>query len=157
MSTEKDQPPAVAEPVDEDPRKQRALPPPSGDQSEAKECDHIPRGEGYGDVKDPHTSGIAADMLRGRVDEVNLAEIDAEWVLRRLVKEATDFGTRTRQSSRVKALELIGTYHGMWDPDSGPDESEKDRQRVRDLPRQDRLARIEQLMKQAGIHKAKAH
>ena len=36
------------------------------------------------------------------------------WVLQRLHKEATDFGARTRQSSRVKALELIGKHLAMF-------------------------------------------
>lgn len=69
---------------------------------------------GLGGLADPHTDESAADPLRGKADAVDVDEMTREWVLARLYKEATDFGARTRQSSRVKALELIGKHLAMF-------------------------------------------
>lgn len=146
-----EKPPVVAEPVPdgEDPRRQRALPPPAGEQ--AKDGEHIPFGEGPNDIDEPHTTGLAYDVARGaRVRDINLSEVNEEWVLRRLVAEATDFGTRTRQSSRLKALELIGTHFGMFGADKGEGEDVPEMQKIRNLPRAQRLERIAQLMQQVG-------
>lgn len=67
-----------------------------------------------GDLDSPHSDEDAPEALRGKASEVDVEAIDEAWVLRRLVKEATDFGSRTRQSSRVKALELIGKSMAMF-------------------------------------------
>lgn len=81
----------------------------------ATEGEYIAAGSmGMGGLADPHTDESAADPLRGKADAVNVEEMTTEWVLARLYKEATDFGARTRQSSRVKALELIGKHLAMF-------------------------------------------
>lgn len=83
--------------------------------SGATEGEFIAAGSmGLGGLADPHTDESAADPLRGKADAVNVEEMTTEWVLARLYKEATDFGARTRQSSRVKALELIGKHLAMF-------------------------------------------
>lgn len=69
---------------------------------------------GAGDLNSPHSDEYAAKDLRGDADAVNLDGVDERWVLKRLVKEATDFGARTRQSSRVVALKLIGEHFAMF-------------------------------------------
>lgn len=112
---------------------------------EGMEGDFIPRGESASTVEDYHTTELAAELAgRGRVSDVVLTEITTEWVLKRLVREATDFGTRTRQTGRIKALELIGEHLGMWDKVPEGDEDENTR-RVRELPRAERLSRIREL------------
>lgn len=67
-----------------------------------------------GDLDSPHSDEDAPEQLRGKASEVDVSEITKEWVLQRLVKEANDFGSRTRQSSRVKALQLIGESLSMF-------------------------------------------
>lgn len=120
--------------------------PPQGD---AKGGEFLPAGEGHGTIDDPHTTGIAAELAgRGRVKDVNLQDIDAAWVLARLVKEATDFGTRTRQSSRVKALELIGKSLGMFEFEPGDDPETEAQKRIRALTPDARRERILKLMQQ---------
>lgn len=69
---------------------------------------------GLGGLADPHTDESAANEMRGKADAVDVDVMTREWVLARLYKEATDFGARTRQSSRVKALELIGKNLAMF-------------------------------------------
>lgn len=91
---------------------QRALPPPD---DTAREGEFIGAGSmGLGGLADAHTDESAANELRGKADKVDVEQITREWVLARLVKEATDFGVRTRQSSRVKALELLGKNLAMF-------------------------------------------
>lgn len=138
----------VAEPVDGDPLADKR----KREQAEqAREGEYVPAGEGYGSLADEHTSEQAAAELRGRPKDVDLSEVDREWVMRRLVKEATDFGTRTRQSSRLKAVELIGLELGMFKPDeaSGAD---PDRERALAMTAAERRARIAQLARELKVH-----
>lgn len=107
--------------------------------------------EGVGSILDSHSGPRAADELRGRSDAIDLNKIDEAWVLRRLVAEATDFGTRTRQSGRLKALELIGKTMGMFDEAPAENPADVDRQRARELPQAERLARMQKLLAQAGV------
>ena len=89
-----------------------ALPAPD---DEAKSGEYIAAGsQGLGDLSSEHTDERAAFEQRGRPDAVDVEAIDTRWVLQRLHKEATDFGARTRQSSRVKALELLGKHLAMF-------------------------------------------
>ena len=140
--------PDVAEEVPEPQRKpQAALPPPT---DEVKAGEYIPFGEGASTIEDEHTTGIAGEIARGaRNDDLNLSEITTDWVLKRLVREATDFGTRTRQTGRIKALELIGEHLGMWG-EIPEGENERDLKRIRELPRAERLARIKELAAKMG-------
>lgn len=83
--------------------------------SDARDGEFIGAGSmGLGGLSDPHTDESPANELRGKADAVNVEQITKEWVLARLLKEATDFGSRTRQSSRVKALELLGKSLSMF-------------------------------------------
>lgn len=66
------------------------------------------------DLESPHTDEGPAATFRGDASAVDVEVITPQWVLQRLHKEATDFGTRTRQSSRVKALELLGKHLAMF-------------------------------------------
>ena len=138
----------VAEPVDGDPLAEKR----KREQEESgKEGEYIKAGEGYGSVEDPHTSEQAAHELRGRPQDVDLRAIDREWVMRRLVKEATDFGARTRQSARLKAVELIGLELGMFKPDEAAD-VDPDGKRVREMTSAERRARIAELARDLKVH-----
>lgn len=141
-------PPTIAEEVDEDPRRQRALPPPA---SEAKSGEHIPKEDFEGSLQDEHTTEKPAAELRGKADDVNLSEISVDWVLKRLVKEANDYGTRTRQTGRLKALELIGEHLGMWGEVDGENEHDQARRKVKDMPPAERRARLLAQMQKAGL------
>lgn len=91
------------------------LPPPSSGTEQAKEGEYVRVDSiGLGDLNSPHTDGRAPEELRGKADKLDIDNVTPEWVLRRLVAEANDFGTRTRQSSRVKALELLGKHFAMF-------------------------------------------
>lgn len=115
-------------------------PPPSG----AAEGEFIAAGSmGLGGLADPHTDESAADPLRGKADAVNVEEMTQEWVLARLYKEATDFGARTRQSSRVKALELIGKHLAMFT--EVVEHKDPVREALRDLDPWERKKRILEL------------
>lgn len=82
---------------------------------EAKSGEYIQVGsQGLGGLSDEHSDERAAFEQRGRPDAVDVEAMTQAWVLQRLHKEATDFGARTRQSSRVKALELIGKHLAMF-------------------------------------------
>lgn len=132
-------PPTVAEEVDEDPRKQRALPPPA---SEAKSGEHIPAEDFQASLLDEHTTEAPAAAMRGKADDINLSEISIDWVLKRLVKEANDYGTRTRQTGRLKALEMIGEHLGMWgeiDPEREGDQARRALKAMTVAERRDRL------------------
>lgn len=82
---------------------------------DSKSGEYIAAGQmGSGGVNDPHSDEADADVLRGKPEAVDISAIDPNWVLQRLVKEANDFGARTRQSARIKALELIGQHFAMF-------------------------------------------
>ena len=136
----------IAEPVDGDPLADKR----KREQEGAKEGEYVPAGEGYGSTADDHTSEIAANKLRGKPKDVDLSTIDADWVMRRLVKEATDFGTRTRQSSRVKALELIGSTLGLFDKTDEEDDPIK--RRAMEMTPAERRERIQQLARDLKMH-----
>lgn len=137
---------AIAEPVDGDPLAEKRK---REEQERAREGEYVPAGQGFGSVNDEHTSEIAADELRGKPKDVDLREIDADWVMRRLVKEATDFGARTRQSSRVKALELIGSALGVFDK---PEEDlDPDKRRALTMTPAERRARIAELARSLKV------
>jgi phage terminase small subunit len=52
--------------------------------------------------------------------EVRLAEVTTrnvlhvDWIVHRLMEEAQDFGSRASAAARVRALELLGKYAGMF-------------------------------------------
>lgn len=83
--------------------------------SDARDGEYIQAGQfGFGDLASDHTDEHAPDDMRGKADAVDVTAVTPAWVIQRLYKEATDFGTRTRQSSRVKALELLGKNLSMF-------------------------------------------
>lgn len=92
-----------------------------------KEGIYQPAHMGIGMLDDEHTEEDAPESLRGRPADVDLAAIDKDWVLRRLVKEANDFGTRTRQTARLKALEMIGNHLGMFERGEDPGGTDSER------------------------------
>lgn len=141
-------PPTIAEEVEEDPRRQRALPPPD---KPALEGEHIPAEDMNGSLDDAHTTEAPAAALRGKADDINLSEISIDWVLKRLVKEANDYGTRTRQTGRLKALELIGEHLGMWGETDGENEHDQARRKVKDMPAAERRERLLAQMAKAGL------
>lgn len=118
-------------------------------EDEAKTGDYIKAGSmGLGDLDDAHTDGRAPDELRGRLDGIDTADITVDWVLRRLVAEANDFGTRTRQSGRLKALEMIGNHLSMFDRKDG-DDGEGDDDISKMMTREERITRAQVLLEKA--------
>lgn len=111
---------------------------------EPREGIYRPAHMGLGTLDDSHTEEEAPEHLRGRPDDVDLSVVDKDWVLRRLVKEAGDYGTRTRQTARLKALELIGDHLGMFTKEEGEDETEEQK-RVQRLTPEERRAKIREL------------
>lgn len=85
------------------------------DDDKPREGQWIPSG-GFasGTLDDPHSGERAAQDLRGDPANVSVASVTQEWVLQRLVREATDFGTRSRQTARVASLKLIGDHLAMF-------------------------------------------
>ena len=61
---------------------------------------------GDGDLESPHAHEDTVKPYYGKLPEP--AELTREWVVARLMREATDYGTRTRQTGRVAALKLLG-------------------------------------------------
>lgn len=68
---------------------------------------------GHGTHEDAHAPEEAIRPLHNpgwRADQLT-----PEWVIERLMREATDHGSRTRQSSRVAALKVLAEVQGLLD------------------------------------------
>lgn len=57
---------------------------------------------------------VAAAILAGQTERAAAAEIDQEYVLRRLKMEAEDAGEDSSHAARVAALKLLGQHLGMF-------------------------------------------
>jgi hypothetical protein len=95
-----------------DPRDQPALtgtvmPPSGGRDGEYLEA------KGPGTLQDAHAPEMHALELLGKDPESS--ELTPEWVIKRLMRESTDYGTRSRQTARVAALGLLGKALGMFE------------------------------------------
>lgn len=83
-----------------------------GSDKPSVEGEFIPAGDAAKEVLDqamklelPHASEEPAQKLIGQ--EWTLDDLTPEWIIKRAMREATDYGSRTRQSSRVAALNLL--------------------------------------------------
>lgn len=108
----------------------------------AKEGEYIAAGAiGDGDLESPHAHEETVKPYFGKLPEP--AELSREWVLARLMREATDYGTRTRQTGRVAALKLLGDAMNLFgtneDPNAGKDPI---RDEFANMPREERLRRV---------------
>ena len=76
--------------------------PPSDDTP--REGDLLPA-RGFGTLNDHHAPEREAEVLLGKGPR--MADLTPEWIIERLMREATDYGSRTRQSARVAALKTL--------------------------------------------------
>lgn len=116
--------------------------PPSPSTAEMESAGHD--AAALGDLSAPHAPEREQTRLLG--GDPDPATLDAQWVLRRLMREATDVGTRTRQTSRVGALKLLGEYLGLWTGEAG---QTKPGDPIEALTPEERRARIAELVKRA--------
>lgn len=65
----------------------------------------IPAIESFASVENAHAPESAALLLLGT--DPSIADLNPEWVVKRLMRESIDYGSRTRQSSRVAALSKL--------------------------------------------------
>ena len=117
--------------------------------SAAIEGEFIPGGFAMrGTIDDEHSDESAPRDLRGDVDRVDLSKVDPDWIRKRLVAEACDFGRRSRQTARLKALELLGKDMGMFAPEPEADEITDAQRAARELSPAERRERIQQLARE---------
>ncbi len=122
---------------------------------EAKEgefiaADETPQPEDLARLELPHAPEGPANRLIGRLPDV--ADLNPEWIIKRLMVEATDRGTRTRQSSRVKALETLAKITRLIDDGvpKEPDAEERAKALDPETRRKVIAAKIKQLV-EAGV------
>jgi hypothetical protein len=121
----------------------KGLPPPDG----AREGEFLGAGVvGFGDVDSPHAHEDKTREFYGNLPQPEA--LTREWVLARLMREATDYGTRTRQTGRVAALKLLGDAMGMFAQAQEADSSSKDtvREEFAAMPREERMRRVKLLL-----------
>lgn len=106
-----------------------------------------------GDINSPHAPEDAAHPYLGRLPRVD--ELTPDWIIQRLMVEATDRGTRTRQSSRVKALEALAKITGLIDEGvpKEPDAEERAKQLDPMVRRQLIAAKVKEMIERGIIRK----
>lgn len=123
--------------------------PPFGDR--AREGEVLPPEVDVSPLDQPHSNEEPARKLHG--GDPNPDDLTPEWITKRLMREATDHGTRTRQSSRVDALKTLAKIAGMLE-DKGEDEKPT-AVKLAELPPEQRRAimaeRIAQLARDGEI------
>lgn len=88
-----------------------------GDEGRAAEGDYLEAG-GPGLLDDAHAPEARAQELLGK--DPQLDELSAEWVITRLMREATDYGKRSRQTARVAALGMLAKATGLLGEENNP-------------------------------------
>ncbi len=110
------------------------------------------KAEALADLEMPHAKETATRPFVGALP--NPADLNPDWVIARLMREACDHGTRSRQSGRVAALKLLGEYLDLGKVANPESEGDVMRKAMAALPPEQRQAKIAQLfarLKQAGI------
>lgn len=108
---------------------------------------------GFGTLEDPHAHEQNAVELLGR--DATPEDLTPDWVLQRLMREATDYGKRSRQTARVAALGMLAKTMGMLDgPEPGADDKTP-LQRALDMPPEERrrliAQRVNHLLKAGAV------
>jgi len=75
-------------------------------------------------------------------------DLTPEWVITRLMREATDHGSRTRQTSRVSALKTLAEIQGMLDKKEPGDDKSLVQRALEELPPEERRELIRAKLKQ---------
>ena len=104
---------------------------------------------GVGTHNDAHASEDAIKPLHDpRWTEDQLSP---EWVISRLMREATDHGSRTRQSSRVAALKVLADIQGLTDKKEPGEEKSLVQRALDELPKEERQDLIRQKLERLGF------
>jgi len=77
-------------------------------------------------------------------------QLSPEWVVGRLMREATDFGTRSRQTARVSALKTLADVLGMTDKREPGEEKSAVQRALEELPPEERRDLIRQKLAKLG-------
>ena len=120
----------------------------------AKEGEHLGP-QSPGGLEDPHAAESNAVQLLGRDHSVN--DLDPAWVTVRLMREATDYGKRSRQTARVAALSILAKATGLLDEGGIGKTGETPLQKALEMPAEERrkliLERVQQLQRAGLIRK----
>jgi hypothetical protein len=113
------------------------------------EGEFIP-GTGGGTIQDAHAPESAVAPLhepRYKADDLT-----PDWVISRLMREATDHGTRSRQTGRIAALGMLAKIQGMLDDKPEDDKKSAVQRALEDLTPEQRRALIVQRLRQQGYN-----
>jgi hypothetical protein len=113
--------------------------PPGPDPGRPAEGEFL-KAQGPGTLQDPHSPESNAVELLGRDADPDV--LDARWVVTRLMREATDYGTRSRQTARVAALGMLAKATGLLDEGGLDAGKETPLQRALEMPAEERRAMI---------------
>ncbi len=104
--------------------------------------------QGAGQIDDAHAPESAAAPLHD--PRWKAEQLSPEWVIARAMREATDHGTRSRQSGRIAALTLLAKIQGMLD-EKPPDDTKSAVQRaLEELTPEQRRSLIIQRLRERG-------
>lgn len=117
--------------------------------TDALEGEFIPGG-GAGSVQDAHAPEAAVEPLLGKPP--SSTALDPEWIIGRLMREATDFGARSRQTARVSALKVLAEASGMLDKKEPGEEKSMVQRALEELPPEERQALIRQKLLKLGYN-----
>ena len=78
-------------------------------------------------------------------------QLTPDWVIERLMREATDHGSRTRQTSRVSALRTLAEVQGMMDKKEPGEEKSLVQRALEELPPEERRELIRRKLRDAGL------
>lgn len=118
--------------------------PPSGGQ----EGEYL-KAKGPGNLEDPHAPEESATALLGKDPEPE--ELTPEWVIVRLMREASDYGKRSRQTARVGALGMLAKMQGLMDEGGLGNSKETPLQRALAMPKAERDALIRKRLRELGM------
>lgn len=111
------------------------------------EGEFIP-GQGGGQVDDAHAPESAIAPLHE--PRWKAEDLTPEWVIRRLMREATDHGTRSRQTGRIAALGMLAKIQGMLDEKPVDDSKSAVQRALEELTPEQRRALIIQRLRERG-------
>lgn len=105
-------------------------------------------GNGFGQITDHHAPEKAVEPLLGKPTLAD--QLSPEWVIGRLMREATDFGTRSRQTARVSALKTLADVLGMTEKKEPGEEKSAVQRALEELPPEERRDLIRQKLEKLG-------
>lgn len=119
------------------------MPPSGGQQGEYLQA------KGPGNLDDAHAPETSATALLGKDPEME--ELTPEWVITRLMREASDYGKRSRQTARVGALGMLAKMQGLMDEGGLGSQKETPLQRALAMPKAERDAMIRKRLRELGM------